>query len=90
MNRHAPGIAGLCFLACAAMALFAYASSLLRVYGPSARGWILSKTDAAYAATRAVLEWANDPKFYAGGIAVVILFWVVMFALTLDNRRFAR
>lgn len=90
MNRYAPGIAGLCFLACAAMAGFAYASALLRVYGPSARGWILSKTDAAYSATRAVLDWANVPQFYAGGIAVVILFWVVMFALTLDNRRFAR
>lgn len=86
MNRHAPGIAGVCFLACGVMVVLAYASTLLREYGPTVRAWILGITDTVYA----VVAWANDPKFFAGVIFAIGLLWAFWIACILDDRRFAR
>lgn len=42
------GIAGLCFLACGLIVAFAYLSTLLRVYGPVAREWLISLSIASH------------------------------------------
>ena len=77
-NPASAGIAGLCFLACGLIVLFAYLSTLFRVYAPAAREWLVA---LAYTANE-WMAWLMTPQFGMGIVFAFLLTTLCLFGLS--------